>query len=171
MHMWLCMGLSRHHATSVTLAVSMPPRLLKYPPSPPAPSCSPGELALLLTKSVCPLTTTLFGEGGGGGGEGGAGGGGGGGGGGGVVMSSGGVIRQADKRPRRGGGGGKKAVGAVFKESLDSLLRMLHATSPHFIRRVTAPSSAHRPQPNPNPNPNSNPDQNPNPNPNPSPNP
>ena len=143
MHTWLCMGLSRHHATSVTLAVSMPTAAPQVLP-PRAPSCSPGELALLLTKSVCPLTTTLFGEGGGGGGEGGAGGAGGGGGGG-VVMSSGGVIRQADKRPRRGGGGGKKAVGAVFKESLDSLLRMLHATSPHFIRRVTAPSSRSSP--------------------------
>ena len=137
------MGLSRHHATSVTLAVSMPTAAPQVLHPPPAPSCSPGELALLLTKSVCPLTTTLFGEGGGG--EGGAGGAGGGGGGGGVVMSSGGVIRQADKRPRRGGGGGKKAVGAVFKESLDSLLRMLHATSPHFIRRVTAPSSRSSP--------------------------
>ena len=79
------MGLSRHHATSVTLAVSMPTAAPQVLP-PRAPSCSPGELALLLTKSVCPLTTTLFGEGGGGGGEGGAGGGGGGGGGGGVAM-------------------------------------------------------------------------------------
>ena len=50
----------------------------------------------------------------------------------------GGVVRSASfKRPRRGGGGGgKKAVGAVFKESLGALLRMLHATSPHFIRCV-----------------------------------
>ena len=149
MYTWLCMGLSRPCNVSDTRC-QYARRGSSSPPPPPAPSCLPGELALLLTKSVCPLLATLFGagEGGGSGGEGGAGGaggGGGGGGGGGVVMSSGGVIRQADRRPRRGGGGGKKAVGAVFKGSLDSLLRMLHATSPHFIRHVTAPSSRSSP--------------------------
>ena len=66
-------------------------------------------------------------------------------------MSSGGVVRAASfKRARRGGGGGKKAVGAVFKDSLESLLRMLHATSPHFIRWAKPPTCAARPKPKPN---------------------
>lgn len=83
----------------------------------------PAELALLLGKSELPLLATLF-------------------------KSSTGSdsaeqpVGAAGARGRgargRSGGGGRRvvAVGAQFKESLDSLMSMLHSTSPHFVRCV-----------------------------------